>query len=149
MEMVIFIGIQATGKSEFYKRNFYRTHIRLNLDMLKTRHRENIILNACIEAKQPLVVDNTNLTIEQRVKYIELAKKNRFKVTGYYFQSKVADALVRNSERSEKELVPEVAILGAFKKMQLPSVSEGFDSLLYVRIDENNEFIIEEFVDEV
>jgi len=37
--MILLMGIQAAGKSEFCKRRFYRTHIRLNLDMLKTRHR--------------------------------------------------------------------------------------------------------------
>jgi len=42
MELIIFIGIQATGKSEFYKRRFYNTHIRINLDMLKTRNKEKI-----------------------------------------------------------------------------------------------------------
>jgi len=39
MEAIIFIGIQATGKSTFYKDNFFKTHIRINLDMLKTRKR--------------------------------------------------------------------------------------------------------------
>ena len=57
MEMVLFVGIQAVGKSEFFKQYFYKTHIRLNLDMLKTRHREKLLLEACIVAKQPLVID--------------------------------------------------------------------------------------------
>ena len=56
MNMILFIGIQATGKSEFYKRNFYKTHIRINLDMLKTRHRERILIGACLTAKQPFVI---------------------------------------------------------------------------------------------
>ncbi|MFK5976608.1 MAG: hypothetical protein QM493_08880 [Sulfurovum sp.] len=41
---VIFIGLQASGKSTFFLENFYKTHIRINFDMLKTRHRENIFL---------------------------------------------------------------------------------------------------------
>ena len=40
MECVIFIGIQASGKTEFYKQNFFKTHVRISMDMLKTRHRE-------------------------------------------------------------------------------------------------------------
>lgn len=70
MEAVIFIGLQAAGKSSFYREKFIDTHIRINLDMLKTRHRETILLNACLEAKQPLVIDNTNPTIEERKRYI-------------------------------------------------------------------------------
>jgi len=36
MEAVIFTGIQAVGKSTFYKEHFFTTHVRINLDMLKT-----------------------------------------------------------------------------------------------------------------
>jgi predicted kinase len=57
MEAVIFIGIQGSGKSSFYRQHFFNTHIRINLDMLKTRHREKIFVRACLEAKQRFVVD--------------------------------------------------------------------------------------------
>ena len=53
MEAVLFCGIQGTGKSTFYVRRFFRTHVRVNLDMLRTRHRELILFNACLAAKQP------------------------------------------------------------------------------------------------
>ena len=66
MNGIIFMGLQASGKSSFYLQNFYKTHIRLNLDMLKTRHREDILFEACLVAKQPLVIDNTNPTIDDR-----------------------------------------------------------------------------------
>ena len=82
MEGIIFIGIQGSGKTTFYQRYFSKTHIRISLDMLKTRHRESILITACIEAKQPFVIDNTNPTREERVKYIEKLKKNKFKVKG-------------------------------------------------------------------
>ena len=44
MELIIFIGLQAAGKSTFYKKNFSDIHIRINLDMLRTRHREKFCL---------------------------------------------------------------------------------------------------------
>ena len=75
MEAIIFVGLQASGKSTFYLREFYKTHIRLNMDMLKTRYREDILLNACIEGKQKVVIDNTNPSIEERCKYIKAFKK--------------------------------------------------------------------------
>ncbi len=62
MEAIIFIGLQASGKSSFYKEKFIDTHIRINLDMLKTRYREKVLFDACLKAKQPLVIDNTNPT---------------------------------------------------------------------------------------
>ncbi len=57
MEAVIFIGIQGSGKTTFYMQRFFQTHVRLSLDMLKTRRRERFLLECCIRAKQPFVMD--------------------------------------------------------------------------------------------
>jgi hypothetical protein len=48
MEAIIFCGIQATGKTGFYKERFLQTHVRISLDLLKTRYREDLLLDACI-----------------------------------------------------------------------------------------------------
>ena len=69
-----FLGLQATGKTTFYKERFLNTHMRISLDMLRTRYREAQFLKACIVAKQPFVIDNTNITREQRQSYIEIAR---------------------------------------------------------------------------
>jgi predicted kinase len=145
MEIILFTGIQATGKSTFYKQNFSDTHLRINLDMLKTRHREDIILKACIEAKQRFVVDNTNPTMENRQKYIALAKTAKFKMIGYYFQSKLKNAIRRNSTRIGQACIPEKGIIAAYAKLQIPKFSEGFDSLYYVTINGDNTFTVKEW----
>jgi predicted kinase len=36
MEAVIFTGLQATGKSSFFKERFFSTHVRISLDLLRT-----------------------------------------------------------------------------------------------------------------
>src|SRR5207244_963826 len=82
---------QGAGKSTFYRERFFATHLRINLDMLKTRHRENRFLQACIETRQPFVVDNTNATCVERQVYIEAARRAGLRVVGYYFQSSVGD----------------------------------------------------------
>ena len=97
MQAVIFVGIQAIGKSTFYLRRFFRTHVRINLDMLRTRHRERLMIQACADAKQPFVADNTNPTLADRERYIGAAKAADFKVIGYYFRSDVDAALAYNS----------------------------------------------------
>ena len=74
MQAIIFIGIQASGKSTFFQQRFFHSHLRLNLDMLKMRHREQVLLRACLEAKQPFVVDNTNATRADWAKDIRAAK---------------------------------------------------------------------------
>ena len=149
MEAVIFVGIQAAGKSSFYKERFFNTHLRINLDMLKTRHRERVLLRACIDLQQPFVIDNTNPTIEERARYIAPAKAAGFRVVGYYFQSRVQDCLARNERRDPRERVPDRAIGGTARRLQLPSLAEGFDMLHYVRIADDGSFRVEEWADEV
>ena len=145
MQAVIFVGIQATGKSSFYQERFFRTHVRINLDMLKTRHREDVLLRACIEAKQPFVVDNTNTTVEGRAKYIRLAKAAGFRIVGYYFQSRIDDAIRRNENRPEAERIPAKGIWGAYRRLQVPSFDEGFDALYSVQIQEPQDFVVREW----
>ena len=149
MEAVIFIGIQATGKSTFYKERFFNTHMRINGDMLKTQHREKLLLQACLEAKQPFVIDKTNPTVADREKYMELSKSYHFKVIGYYFQSVIDKCMERNNSRPQNQVIPAAGILNAYKKLQLPSFEEGFDQLYYVKIDDAGKFIVEEWKNEV
>ncbi|GAA4444353.1 hypothetical protein GCM10023156_02550 [Novipirellula rosea] len=146
MEAVVFTGLQGSGKSSFFKERFFATHVRISLDLLRTRNRENRILEVCIETQQRFVIDNTNPTCDERAKYIGKSRDSGFRVIGYYFRSKVDDCLRRNKERTDR--VPEVAILSTAKKLELPKLDEGFDELWYVRI-ENSGFALEEWKDEV
>ena len=149
MEAVIFIGIQGTGKSSFYLERFFHTHVRINSDMLKTKHRLRLLLNACLDAKQPFVLDNMNVTKELRAELIAQAKAADFSVVGYYFRSDVASALVRNSERAGSARIPDRGVLGTYKKLELPERAEGFDALYYVHIDPEGKFQVEEWANEV
>lgn len=148
-EAIIFCGIQATGKTTFYQCNFLKTHIRISLDLLKTRNREKQFLNLCIESNQPFVIDNTNITQKDREVYISLLRKNQFKIIGYYFCSNLEQAILRNNRRKGKELIPEIGIRGTYKKLEIPKKEEGFDELYYVQIDKNNNFIIKEWNNEI
>jgi predicted kinase len=93
MEAVILVGIQATGKSTFYASRFAHTHVRINLDMLKTRHREQRFVEMCIETGQPFVVDNTNPTPDERARYIAPARATGFRIVGYFFRSRIDEAV--------------------------------------------------------
>jgi predicted kinase len=148
MEAVIFCGIQATGKTTFFKDKFFKTHIRISLDQLNTRNKELRFMETCFLTSHPFVVDNTNPSAEERAKYITAAKANKFKVIGYYFQSKLTDAIDRNSQRLGKEKIPDVGIRGTYKRLSLPAISEGFDELYYVTV-ENNIFTVKEWSDEI
>lgn len=149
MDAVVFIDLQAAGKSAFYVQRFVHTHIRINRDMLRTMHRERTLLRACLDARQPLVIDKVNAAAADREPYIRAAQAAGFEVVGYYFQSKVDPCLARNAARAEPERVPDVAILGTHKRLEIPALAEGFDRLHYVRINQEGQFEVEEWQDEV
>ena len=148
MEAVVFIVIQGSGKSSFFKERFFTTHVRISLDLLKTRNRERRLLELCLGTDQRFVIDNTNALRAERAKYLEAARAARFQVVGYYFQSKIEDSLRRNAGRPEAERVPDVAIFSTAKKLELPTWDEGFDKLHYVWL-ENGKFFVEDWCDEV
>jgi predicted kinase len=149
MQAIIFIGVQATGKSTFFKEKFFDSHVRISLDVLKTRHREKMLLDACLQCGQNFVVDNTNPTMEERKRYILPAKEAKFEVIGYYFESKITSLLERNKIRLEKQRIPDKGILATYHRLQIPTLSEGFDKLFYVKIDSQGTFLVEEWQDEV
>jgi predicted kinase len=142
MEAVILIGIQGAGKSTFYLQRFLDTHIRINLDMLKTRYREQVFLQACLLAKQPFVVDNTNVLASERAQYIVPAREAGFRIVGYYFPVPVRHAIGRNQKREGKKKIPVKGILGTYKRLQPPRREEGFDVLHCVTVTETNEFLL-------
>lgn len=137
-QAVIFIGIQASGKSTFYEK-FFPNYTHINLDTLHTRHRESLKLQECIDQKSDFVVDNTNVTMDDRKRYIDAAKSAGYHVIGYYFRSSIKESVERNEQRERK--VPRIAIAGTSNRLQLPSYSEGFDELYYVMIKDGS-FVI-------
>ena len=142
MQLIIFTGIQASGKSTFYQQYFSSTHLRINLDMLKTRHRENIIFEAGLASKTKMVIDNTNPDDESRARYIQRAKDAGFEVIAYYFKTDLNSTLERNKQRQGKAYIPEIGVRATYKKIQIPHLSEGFSEIFQVQIIHHGEFSI-------
>src|SRR3954464_590643 len=145
MEAVLFVGIQGAGKSTFYLQRFFDSHIRINLDMLKTRYRAQPSLQACILARQPFVVDNTNVLASEREAYIAPARAAGFRIVGYYFPVPVKYAIGRNQKREGKKKIPVQGILGTQKRLQPPRREEGFDALYCVTVTEAKQLLVEEW----
>jgi predicted kinase len=49
MKAVIFTGLQASGKTTFFKQYFENEYVHVNLDTLKTRNKERLLLEECFE----------------------------------------------------------------------------------------------------
>lgn len=149
MEMIVFVGAQGVGKSTFFQQRFRDTHVRINLDMLRTRHREAGLVDACLAFKQPFVVDNTNATREARARYLSPAIAAKFSALAYWFEAPVELLQSRNGQRSGKAVVPDKAILATLRRLEPPSTAEGFTAVYKVRPIDDGKFLIEDGSDEI
>ena len=136
-ELVVFVGLQASGKSTFFRERFTATHEHVSKDLFpnnKNRNRrQERLIRAALEADSPVVVDNTNPTPEDRRVLIEVGRELRAAIVGYYFEPTVRECVGRNRRRTGKARVPDVAIFATAKRLIPPSYSEGFDELFRVR----------------
>lgn len=142
MEAIILVGVQGSGKTTFYRERFFDTHVRISLDMLRTRHREQLLVAACLAAKQPFVIDNTNPLPSDRARYVGAAREAGFRVVAYFFDTTFRDAIQRNNQRTGKQKIPVPAIAGAFRKLQVPRLEEGFEDVYRVTIAPEGGFVV-------
>ncbi len=149
VEMIVFMGGQGAGKSTFFREHFFNTHVRVNLDMLKTRNRERLLIAACLQMKQKFVIDNTNPTVADRKRYFELAQDSGITVTGYCFDATIEELLQRNAQRKGKECIPAIAVRATFKKFEPPTLAEGFGALFKVRVIADGAFEVTRMGDEI
>ena len=99
------------------------------------RRQEHLIAESLASGRS-VVVDNTNPNAAVRAAIITVAKKHGAEVAGYFFLTEARDALRRNRARDGRERVPDVAIFTVRKRLEPPTMAEGFDRLFTVRIDE-------------
>ena len=151
LELIIFIGLQASGKSSFYQRQFAASHAVVSKDLLRNNRsparRQQQLIEEELQAGHSVVVDNTNVTLEGRAELIRLGRLYNATITGYYFESQISQCLERNRQRTGKARVPDVAIFATLKKLVRPSYQEGFDRLFYVRLSEDGTFRISNWIE--
>lgn len=130
----IMMGIQGSGKSTFCS-HYLEDVVRINLDTLHTRNKEALLIADCHNKGCDYVIDNTNPTLEDRAKYIKAAKNAGYYVVGYFMQSRLQECIKRNDQRDGKERIPAKAIAMTSNKLEMPSRTEGFDELYFVKND--------------
>jgi predicted kinase len=129
MEAVVLCGLQGSGKTTLYRDRFLETHVRLSMDLLRTRAREAALVQACLQTGQRFVVDNTNPTPSERRRYVAPAREAGFRVVGYLVEVDRSLALARNAERAGRARVPVAGVMGTDRRLQRPTPEEGFDEL--------------------
>eukprot|EP00592_Proboscia_alata_P006387 CAMPEP_0194353684 /NCGR_PEP_ID=MMETSP0174-20130528/1965_1 /TAXON_ID=216777 /ORGANISM="Proboscia alata, Strain PI-D3" /LENGTH=442 /DNA_ID=CAMNT_0039122339 /DNA_START=10 /DNA_END=1338 /DNA_ORIENTATION=- len=142
-EIIVIVGSPASGKSSITQHIVNQTkgqeieYDRVNQDTLKT-------LKKCLDAadkalkngKSP-IIDNTNRDTETRKKYISIANKHKVGCKCIYLNATKEVSFHLNALRGavgnvhgEKRSVPDVVIHSFYKKLNLPTVGEGFDGVV-------------------
>jgi hypothetical protein len=78
-----------------------------------------------------------------RAPLIRLARELGAQVIGYYVEATTREAVARNSRREGRARVPNVGIFTTAKRLQVPTLSEGFDRLYRARMQKDGTFEIQ------
>ena len=127
---MILCGVQGAGKTTLYRDRFVETHVRVAMDLLRTRAREEAFLRLCLEQRQRFVVDTTNPTAADARRYVEPAREAGFRV----------DRLPRRGRRRRRRSratrrAPGAGAyrprrcVGTGRRLLRPTPEEGFDEL--------------------
>jgi predicted kinase len=134
IECVILVGLPGAGKTSLYRQRFETTHARIE---------DKRRLDAALASGASAVVDNTNPRRADRAPIIASARARGARVVGYYFDVATRAAVARNARRTGKDRVPNVAIFTIAKRLEPPTVDEGFDELYRVTIADDRSLTIE------
>ena len=135
--LIIMMGIPASGKSTFVARHL-QDFSRINLDNLRTREREDAMLHALFLSEEDIVVDNTNVSPEERDKYFQLADQNGYMTVGIFMESILSDCLKRNAQREGDARIPDLGVEARAKDLTPPTEEEPFDFLFYAKMKDGD-----------
>jgi predicted kinase len=137
-ELVVFVGLQGSGKSSFYQARFAQTHALVSKDLMPNNRRrddrQRELVMAALRQGKSVVVDNTNARRSDRVELVQLARALGASVVVYHFTAPLADCLARNRQRQGRARVPDVALHATRKRLEPPAADEGFDARFTVAL---------------
>ena len=138
-ELAILVGLPGSGKSSFV-RAVLGGHVHVSKDLMTGTSRRDALqpqmVAQALAAGRSVAVDNVNARVADRAPLIAAGRAGGARVVGYVFEVEPGECLRRNRAREGKARVPDVAIFVARKRMQRPSLAEGFDALFRVRASE-------------
>lgn len=140
-EVIILVGFPACGKSHFATKVLApKGYAVINRDTLGKWQK---CVKQAKEAlvKSSVVVDNTNLSIEERARYIDCAKKSGVSCRCFVFTTTIEHC--RHNERFRQmtskshQKINEMIFNQIKKKYEEPSMSEGFTEIVNVNFVPN------------
>jgi predicted kinase len=146
-QLVVFVGLPASGKSAFYQARFAATHLLVSKDLMPNvpsrGERQRQLVRAALARGQSVVVDNTNVRRADRDELLAIARAAGAATAVYHFTAPPSACVARNRARSGKARVPDVAIFAARKRLEPPAADEGFDARYEVALAEaTRDFVV-------
>jgi predicted kinase len=137
MRLAILIGLQASGKTTFYRQQLAETHRHVSKDNFpraRNRQRRQLALIASALADGvDVAVDNTNPAPSDWAPIVGVGREHGAHIVGYWFPPDVEVSLRRNAARDSP--VPDVGVFATLGRLRKPRLTDGFDSLYEVRAD--------------
>jgi predicted kinase len=147
VELVLFVGLQASGKTSFYRQRLAQSHLLVSKDLMRSardrEQRQRELVRQALAAGRSVVVDNTNPSRDGRAALVAIGHELGARVVGYAFESDIRACLARNAARAGRARVPPVALYVTQRKLQWPTREEGFDELYLVRLVPPDGFTVE------
>ncbi len=134
-EIILLCGLPGSGKSHFAKNKIVPLGVTyINMDTLKTAAKCVSVTNTALKEGKSVVIDNTNVSIANRLIYINIAKKNNINIRCFlftcplnlckhnsHFRNFVTDGVI--------PVIPNIAYNILNKKYVKPLIDEGFTSI--------------------
>ena len=162
-ELVILVGIPASGKTTYYRRHLEPHYLHVSLDNWRgksnVRPKERKAIEGALAAAgdsggkiRGVVVDNTNTTEATRRRYFDYAAEfaritgRPVRVIAQFFDEDLESCLARNAPRPADAapgapyFVPPEAIRRFAHMLQPPRREEGFEKIFRLRINADGHF---------
>jgi predicted kinase len=145
-EVAVLIGLQASGKTTFYRQVLAATHTHVSKDSFRrVRNRQAKqmrLIDEALSAGHNVAVDNTNPSPQEWQPIIELAHRHHARTVAYWFPPDLPGSLQRNAARTGRDRVPDVGVIATVKRLRPPRRDDGFDCLFEVRFDGRGGFTV-------
>ncbi len=133
LEVVVLVGLQASGKSTFARDRFAASHAIVSKDAFPNAknkaRRQAREIDAALSSGRSVLVDNTNPRVEDRAPVVAAARTAGARVIAYVFDAAFDECVERNAKREGRARVPDVGLRATAKSLVLPTSAEGFDEV--------------------
>lgn len=131
VELGILTGLQAAGKTTFYRERFAATHVHVSKDAWPNARKKEERLRA----GRSVVVDNTNPTPSERLPLIAIGCAAGAHVTSYAFIASVQEVLSRNARREGRARIADAGDLHGREAAQTAGAGGGLRCALHGAAD--------------